>query len=63
MGEISIESVTGKLNRVGYDAFIHGLRHAKSAGKCQGNLLFCPIRLFSSAATSKLIITATVFDF
>jgi type VI secretion system protein VasG len=30
--DISLESVTGKLNRVGYDAFIQALRHAKSAG-------------------------------
>ncbi len=32
MTDISLESVTGKLNRVGYDAFIKALRHAKSAG-------------------------------
>ena len=32
MGEISIEIVTGKLNRLGYDAFIQALRHAKGAG-------------------------------
>ena len=32
MTDISLESVTGKLNRVGYDAFIRALRHAKSAG-------------------------------
>jgi type VI secretion system protein VasG len=30
--DISIEAVTGKLNRAGYDAFIQALRHAKSAG-------------------------------
>jgi type VI secretion system protein VasG len=30
--DISLESVTGKLNRVGYDAFIQALRHAKGAG-------------------------------
>ena len=30
--DISVESVTGKLNRVGYEAFIQALRHAKSAG-------------------------------
>src|SRR3954451_20840027 len=30
--EISVEAVTGKLNRTGYDAFIKALRHAKSAG-------------------------------
>ena len=30
--DISIEAVTGKLNRVGYEAFLQGLRQAKSAG-------------------------------
>ncbi|ACL57977.1 type VI secretion system ATPase TssH [Methylobacterium nodulans] len=32
MTEISIETVTGKLNRVGYDAFIQALRAARAAG-------------------------------
>src|SRR5215471_16937872 len=32
MADISLEAVTGKLNRTGYDAFIKALRHAKSAG-------------------------------
>jgi type VI secretion system protein VasG len=32
MADISLETVTGKLNRVGYDAFMRSLRHAKSAG-------------------------------
>ena len=32
MAEISLEAVTGKLNRVGYETFIQALRHAKSAG-------------------------------
>ena len=32
MTDISLEAVTGKLNRVGYDAFIRALRHAKSVG-------------------------------
>jgi type VI secretion system protein VasG len=30
--DISVESVTGKLNRVGYEAFIQALRQAKSTG-------------------------------
>jgi type VI secretion system protein VasG len=30
--DISVESVTGKLNRVGYESFIQALRQAKSAG-------------------------------
>jgi len=32
MSDISLEAVTGKLNRLGYDAFIQALRHAKGAG-------------------------------
>ena len=32
MTDISIETVTGKLNRAGYDAFMRAHRHAKSAG-------------------------------
>ncbi len=32
MSEISLETVTGKLNRLGYDAFIQSLRQAKKAG-------------------------------
>ena len=32
MADISLEAVTGKLNRVGYETFFQALRHAKSAG-------------------------------
>ncbi|HTM76527.1 MAG TPA: Clp protease N-terminal domain-containing protein, partial [Devosia sp.] len=32
MNDISLETVTGKLNRLGYDAFMQALRHAKNAG-------------------------------
>ena len=32
MVDISLEAVTGKLNRLGYDAFIQALRQAKGAG-------------------------------
>jgi type VI secretion system protein VasG len=32
MTDISLEAVTGKLNRIGYDAFIKALRQAKSLG-------------------------------
>ena len=32
MADISLEVVTGKLNRIGYDAFMQALRHAKGAG-------------------------------
>ena len=30
--DISVESVAGKLNRVGYESFLQGLRQAKGAG-------------------------------
>lgn len=32
MSDISLETVAGKLNRVGYDAFVQSLRHAKGEG-------------------------------
>src|SRR5450759_3253778 len=32
MPDISLEAVTGKLNRIGYETFIQALRHAKGAG-------------------------------
>jgi type VI secretion system protein VasG len=32
MADISLEAVTGKLNRLGYDTFIQALRQAKTAG-------------------------------
>ncbi|MBL8572771.1 MAG: type VI secretion system ATPase TssH [Hyphomicrobiaceae bacterium] len=32
MSDISLEAVTGKLNRVGYEGFFQALRHAKGAG-------------------------------
>jgi len=32
MADISLEAVTGKLNRIGYEAFIQALRQAKSQG-------------------------------
>ena len=32
MSDISIETVAGKLNRVGYDAFVKSMRHAKNEG-------------------------------
>ena len=32
MADISLETVAGKLNRVGYDAFVQSLRHAKNEG-------------------------------
>jgi type VI secretion system protein VasG len=38
MTDISLETVTGKLNRLGYDCFIQGLRQAKGAGNANVEL-------------------------
>ncbi len=32
MADVSLETVTGKLNQVGYDSFMQALRHAKGSG-------------------------------
>ena len=32
MADVSLETVTGKLNQVGYDTFMQALRQAKGAG-------------------------------
>jgi type VI secretion system protein VasG len=32
MADVSLETVTGKLNQIGYDSFMQALRHAKGAG-------------------------------
>ncbi len=32
MADVSLETVTGKLNQIGYDTFMQALRHAKGAG-------------------------------
>ena len=32
MSDISLETVAGKLNRLGYDSFMKAHRHAKTAG-------------------------------
>ncbi len=38
MADISLETVTGKLNRLGYDCFIQALRQAKGAGNANVEL-------------------------
>ena len=32
MTDISLETVAGKLNRIGYDAFLQSMRHARGEG-------------------------------
>ncbi len=51
MVDISLETVTGKLNRVGYDAFIQALRHAKGAGNRNVELAHWLIALLGQEAT------------
>ena len=54
MADISLEAVTGKLNRVGYEAFIQALRQAKSAGNRNLELAhWLATSCRTSAATSR----------
>jgi len=49
MADVSLETVTGKLNRVGYDAFMQALRHAKNAGN---RMRFCLVWTACCSATA-----------
>ena len=51
MSDISLETVTGKLNRVGYDAFIQALRQAKAAGNRHLELAHWLGRILQSDST------------
>ena len=51
MADISLEAVTGKLNRVGYDAFIQALRQAKSAGNRNVELAHWLLHILQSERT------------
>jgi type VI secretion system protein VasG len=51
MADISLETVTGKLNRVGYDAFIQALRQAKAAGNRNVELAHWLVHLLQRDAT------------
>lgn len=57
MSDISLESVTGKLNRLGYDAFIQALRQARAAGNRNVELAHWLGRLHDQDA-SDLALTA-----
>ncbi len=48
MSDISLETVAGKLNRVGYDAFMQALRHAKNAGNRNVELAHWMMHLLSN---------------
>jgi type VI secretion system protein VasG len=48
MSEISLETVTGKLNRLGYDAFMKALRHAKKAGNRNVELAHWMLHILSN---------------
>jgi len=61
MADISLEAVTGKLNSVGYDAFIQALRHAKSAGNRNVELAHWLLPILQREATD-LSLTADYFE-
>src|SRR6202011_1678273 len=58
--DISVESVTGKLNRVGYEAFIQALRQAKGAGNRNIELSHWMLHLLQKDRTD-LALTADHF--
>ena len=58
--DISVESVAGKLNRVGYEAFIQALRQAKSAGNRNIELAHWLLHLLQKDRTD-LALTADHF--
>ena len=60
MADISIETVAGKLNRVGYDAFVQSLRHAKNEGNRNVELSHW---LFHIAANPKSDLSMTLQHF
>src|SRR3984957_12901818 len=59
--DISVESVTGKLNRVGYEAFIQALRQAKGAGNRNIELGHWMLHLVQRARTD-IALTADHFE-
>ncbi len=60
MADISLETVAGKLNRVGYDAFLQSLRHAKNEGNRNVELSHL---LFHIVANQKSDISITLQHF
>ncbi|AMJ62818.1 type VI secretion system ATPase TssH [Bosea sp. PAMC 26642] len=60
MADISLEAVTGKLNRVGYEAFILALRQAKGAGNRNVELAHWLAQILQQRATD-IALTADHF--
>jgi type VI secretion system protein VasG len=61
MVDISLEAVTGKLNRIGYETFIKALRHAKSAGNRNVELAHWIFHILQTDRTD-LALTADYFQ-
>ena len=61
MADISLEAVTGKLNRVGYESFFQALRHAKSAGNRNVELAHWLLHILQMDRTD-LALTADHFN-
>ncbi|GJE13933.1 type VI secretion system ATPase TssH [Methylobacterium longum] len=60
MADISLETVTGKLNRVGYEAFFQALRHAKGAGNRNVELGHWLLHLLQGSGTD-IALTADAY--
>ena len=60
MADISLEAVTGKLNRIGYDAFMQALRHAKGAGNRNLEMAHWILKIFQMDRTD-MALTADHF--
>src|SRR6476619_4169117 len=60
MADISLDAVTGKLNRIGYEAFIQALRQAKGAGNRNVELAHWLFHLLQMDATD-ISLTADFF--
>ena len=61
MGDISLEAVTGKLNRIGYEAFIQALRQAKGSGNRNVELAHWIFQILQRDTTD-IARTADFFD-
>lgn len=60
MADISLEAVTGKLNRVGYDTFLQALRQAKGAGNRNVELAHWLLQILQGSAND-LTLTADYY--
>lgn len=61
MSDISLETVTGKLNRLGYETFFKALRHAKNAGNRNLELAHWLNQIISTDR-SDIVVTLDHFD-